>query len=77
MAITAIKTGSRLPLKVWPKGTRPPLNEQQRVVNVPRELWFVHPVTHVRIPLINLPTIKEMEALAEPEVFEEIYSLRG
>jgi hypothetical protein len=75
MAVTAIKTGARLPIRVYPKGVRPPRREQQRVEYVPRELWFVHHVKHVRIPLINLPTIPECNVLAEPEVFEEVYSL--
>lgn len=73
MAITALRTGATLPIRVFPTGVQPPADQQQRVRYIPVALRKVQLVKHVRIPLIALPSISEEEPLEEPEVYEESY----
>jgi hypothetical protein len=68
LAITAIKTGATLPIRLSEKGKPPPQNETQIVKQIPSSLT-VEIVKYISIPHIY-PDSASTDS--EPEVFESI-----
>lgn len=72
MAITAMKTGARLPLTPSKQGKPPPLSKKEIVRFVPLELQKYERVFFVHTPLY---TIMECSEESEPEAFAASASL--
>ena len=74
LAITAIKTGAKLPIVLSPTGKPPPAYSKQIVKKIPPSL-NVKVVQHVCIPIIT-PDEKSYSD-SEPDTFESVMALES
>jgi hypothetical protein len=76
MAITALKTGAKLPIKICPRNKPPPPHEKQTITQTPYNIK-TKLITFVFTPFINISDSNQSQTSSDsipssPEVFESI-----
>lgn len=74
LAITAIRMGAKLPIKVFPTHVKPSKKYMQTVQYIPADLQKVSVVSFIRIPFYK-PITQDDDT--EPEAYEQIMTVTG